>query len=237
MNFAIIAAGEGERLKSEGINLPKPLICINNVPMLERLLMVINKQEPDSINIIINEDAEEVNNFISNHYLRNKINLIVKSTESSLHSLYELKLFLQDKPFCLFTVDTIFSKFEFKSFINFINTMKHFDGVLGITEFIDDEKPLYVELDKNNLITKFNDKANNGSFVTGGIYYFTTSMYKEIDFAVKNNYKRLRNFLKLLIEKKYHLYGYAFSKIIDVDHADDIKTAEKFLAVEENSLH
>ena len=235
MYFAIIAAGEGQRLRSEGIILPKPLIRINNIPMLERLFGIINDQQPESISIIINEEAKEVYDFISNHYLRDRINLKIKSTESSLHSLYELKTFLQDKPFCLFTVDTIFSEFEFKNFINFINTKKSIDGALGITEYIDDEKPLYAELNKDNLITKFDD-LKISRFVTGGIYYFSPQVYKEIEYAVKNNYKRLRNFLKLIIEKHYLLQGFIFSKIIDVDHINDIKSAQNFLMFEENLI-
>ena len=235
MNFAIIAAGEGERLKSEGITLPKPLVCINNVPMIARLFEIINSQNPESVSIIINNDAKEVNDFISNHYLRDKINLVVKSTESSLHSLYELKTFLQNKAFCLFTVDTIFTVFEFNKFINFVNTTDKYDGILGITEFIDDEKPLYVKLNSDNSIINFEDESS-GSFVTGGIYYFTPKIFKEIDFAIANNSKRLRNFLKLLTMRKYRLYGYIFSKIIDVDHINDIKTAEQFLSLEQNLI-
>ncbi|MEJ2613401.1 MAG: sugar phosphate nucleotidyltransferase [Ignavibacteriaceae bacterium] len=233
MNFALIAAGEGQRLLSEGIDIPKPLIKVNNIPMIERLLGIISNQNPDSISIIINEKAKEVYNYLSDHFLRDKINLKVKSTESSLHSLYELKSFLQDKPFFLFTTDTIFIEKEFNCFIDFVNKSKNFDGVLGITEFIDDEKPLYVELDKENIITRFEDKRNNNYLVTGGIYYFTPVLFSEIEEAIKNNYKRLRNFLKLLIEKNYKIKGFIFSKIIDVDHSDDIKKAEKFLESEE----
>jgi NDP-sugar pyrophosphorylase family protein len=236
MNFAIIAAGEGQRLKAEGIDIPKPLIRINNVPMIERLLDIIDRQNPDSINIIINEESKDVYNFLSNHRLKEKINLKIKTTESSLHSLYELKLFLTGKPFCLFTTDTIFQEYEFINFIDFIKNINNYDGVLGITEFIDDEKPLYVELDEDNFILHFNDKINNNSFVTGGIYYFTPAVFNEVDTAIENNYKRLRNFLKLLTKRKYKLQGFIFSKIIDVDHLEDIKTAEEFLTAKENLI-
>jgi NDP-sugar pyrophosphorylase family protein len=229
MNFAIIAAGKGARLKAEGINLSKPLIRINSVPMLERLLTIINGYNPESISIIINEESKDVYDFILNHSLKKKINLVVKSTPSSLHSLFELKKIIENKSFCLFTVDTIFNEREFMKFIHFINSQRVYDVVLGITEFIDDEKPLYVKLDQNNLIAKFEDEANSNYLVTGGLYYFTPAIFNEIDSAVKNNYKHLRNFLKLLIEKKYKFHGFVFSKIIDVDHLEDIKTAEKFL--------
>jgi NDP-sugar pyrophosphorylase family protein len=237
MNFAIIAAGTGERLKEEGIYLPKPLVPIKNIPLIERLLTIIDNQNPDSINIIINDEAKEVHSFIKNHRLKNKINLKVKSTQSSLHSLYELRTFLSNKPFCLFTVDTVFLESEFHKFIEFLNSAENnFDAVLGITPFIKDEKPLHVDLNKDGLITSFKDDINSSSYVTGGLYYFTDQIYKEVEFAVENNYQRLRNFLKLLIEKNYKIKGFTFSKIIDVDHIDDIRSAENFLLPEINSI-
>ena len=45
MKFAIIAAGEGSRLAQEGITTPKPLIEIQGVPMIERLVKIFAHQE------------------------------------------------------------------------------------------------------------------------------------------------------------------------------------------------
>jgi len=33
----------------------------------------------------------------------------------------------------------------------------------------------------------------------------------------------------LLLEKGYKLEGYPFSKIVDIDHAQDVRVAEQFL--------
>ena len=38
MRYAIISAGEGSRIAAEGSVLPKPMIPILGVPMIERLL-------------------------------------------------------------------------------------------------------------------------------------------------------------------------------------------------------
>ena len=37
MHYAIIAAGEGSRLKHEGINVPKPLVRVGGSTLIERL--------------------------------------------------------------------------------------------------------------------------------------------------------------------------------------------------------
>ena len=78
-------------------------------------------------------------------------------------------------------------------------------------------------------ILGFADSSENFKLATGGIYYFSPSVLKEMDAAIENGMMRLRNFLKLLIEKDYNIHAYKFSKIIDVDHAQDIKAAEEFL--------
>ena len=40
MKFAIIAAGDGSRLADEGITLPKPLVKVRNVPLIDRLIRI-----------------------------------------------------------------------------------------------------------------------------------------------------------------------------------------------------
>ena len=39
----------------------------------------------------------------------------------------------------------------------------------------------------------------------------------------------MRNFQRQLVKEGFQLKAYPFSKILDVDHADDIKKAELFL--------
>lgn len=40
MKFAIISAGEGSRLSQEGVALPKPLVQLNGVAMIDRLIQI-----------------------------------------------------------------------------------------------------------------------------------------------------------------------------------------------------
>lgn len=41
MKFAIISAGEGSRLSQEGVALPKPLVQLNGVAMIDRLIQIL----------------------------------------------------------------------------------------------------------------------------------------------------------------------------------------------------
>ena len=62
-----------------------------------------------------------------------------------MHSMWELGRWLDDGPFVLTTVDTIFREEEFSAFVQtFISLLEtgEADGLMGVTDYIDDEKPL-----------------------------------------------------------------------------------------------
>jgi NDP-sugar pyrophosphorylase family protein len=235
MNAAIIAAGDGSRLRSEGIPISKPMVRVCGVPMLERLIELAVASRVDSLSVIINEEMIDVRGYCQRLKLPIPFNLLVRSTPSSMHSLFALAPFLDRAPFYCTTVDTIFLESEFDAFLNFASRQRPCDGVLAITDFIDDEKPLCVSLDRQHRITAFSDTRSGHRWATGGIYYFSPRIFDLVSEALAANMVRLRNFLRLLTTHGYTLHGYAFSKIVDVDHAGDILVAERFLA--EHRVH
>jgi choline kinase len=55
MKYAIIAAGEGSRLASEGIDAPKPLVRIHGERLIDRLIRVFMDNEATEIVVICND--------------------------------------------------------------------------------------------------------------------------------------------------------------------------------------
>ncbi|MDE6415459.1 MAG: NTP transferase domain-containing protein, partial [Duncaniella sp.] len=144
MHYGIIAAGEGSRLVSEGVALPKPLVKLNGVPMIKRLIDIFMESSPESLSIIVNEYMTEVRTFLESLHLPVPLNLVVKTTPSSMHSFYEVSKMIPDGKFCLTTVDTIFRAEDFRRYIDAFMAEDKADGYMAVTPFIDDEKPLYV---------------------------------------------------------------------------------------------
>ena len=147
MDYAIIAAGEGSRLAQEGVKWPKPLVRLNGVALIDRLIDVFLKNNATSISIIVNEEMTEVQDYLKALRLPIPFYLLVKSTPSSMHSFYELSHYLDGDKICLTTVDTIFKEEEFSGYIQQFIQEDKLDGLMAVTDFIDDEKPLYVETD------------------------------------------------------------------------------------------
>lgn len=231
MNYAIIAAGEGSRLVQEGVRLPKPLVKLNGVEMIKRLIDIFVRHDAESISIIVNEEMTQVQEYVSQIRLTIPLNIVVKSTPSSMHSFFELREFLQHGKFCLTTVDTIFKEKDFALYINhFINCDPNIDGIMAVTDYIDDEKPLYVDVDNQMNIKQFLDKTDSPQYISGGIYGLTPKALVTLESCLANGQSRMRNFQRQLVQDGLNLKAYPFAKIVDVDHAEDIRKAEIFLA-------
>lgn len=235
MILAIIAAGEGSRLKEEGIPISKPLVEIGGVALIDRIINNAVINNVSEVFCIINEASDDVYNHIKNTDYEIPVKVKVKSTPSSLHTLYELKDFISE-PFLMGTVDSIFVPEEYKEFVNYCscstsnNIENSPDVILGITNYIDDETPLCVELEGNR-IKSFHSEKSDHKWATGGIYYFKPIVFSFAQKAIESGIFRLRNLLNMLLKEGLIVEGFKFSKIIDIDHADDIIKAEEFLKV------
>ena len=231
MKFAIIAAGEGSRLSQEGIALPKPLVRIGGEPMIDRLLRIFQENGAEETVIIVNrlhpQTEAHVRELMAEGRYGN-IRLVVQTTPSSMHSFFELSPYLSDAPFCLTTVDTIFREAEFADYIAAFKA-SHNDGMMAVTDYIDDEKPLYVGTDAQLNITAFNDTCQGDTYISGGIYCLTPKAITTLQRCMAEGQSRMRNFQRGLVADGLHLTAYPFSKILDVDHAGDIEKAEAFL--------
>lgn len=229
MRYAIIAAGEGSRLSQEGVMPPKPLVPLCGTPLIERLIRIFSHNGADNISIIINSRQPDTLTLLQQLQKEFPLNIVVKDTPSSMHSLHALSPYLRGDRFCLTTVDTIFSEKEFSTYIeNFKNSTS--DGLMAVTDYIDDEKPLYIETDDEMNIKSFLDTPPDSvKYVSGGIYALSEKALDTLEKCINAGQSRMRNFQRALITDELSIKAYAFGKIIDIDHADDITKAESFL--------
>lgn len=231
MKFAIISAGEGSRLSQEGVALPKPLVQLNGMAMIDRLVHIFAQNGAEQVVIIINNEVALTKEHVAALKETSEVPLevIVKTTPSSMHSFYELSRFLKGDKFCLTTVDTIFREDEFAAFIEAFKASGK-DGMMAVTDYIDDEKPLYISTDEKLNITGFHDAATpDCRYISGGIYCLTPKAIDTLEKCMEKGMSRMRNFQRQLVADGLQLEAYPFSKILDVDHASDIVKAEAFL--------
>lgn len=234
MNYAIIAAGDGSRLVQEGISVPKPLIDLDGRPMIRRLIDIFTELDAETVSIIVNEYMTEVRAYLESvrRELPCNLNLVVKTTPSSMHSFMEVsRVFPKGSKFVLTTVDTVFRKDDFSKYVRAFETVpSDIDGMMGVTTYIDDEKPLYVDVDSKNVITAFCDTAFDGvKYISAGIYGLTTPAIDVLHKCIEEGVSRMRNYQRELVKTGLKLEAYDLGKVIDVDHIGDIERAREFI--------
>lgn len=233
MKYAIIAAGEGSRLANEGVQVPKPLVSVGGEPLVDRLLRIFLQNNATEVDVICNDLSDDVYNHLQQKQQEGlPLKIVVKTTPSSMHSLYELSGLLGDEPYCLTTVDTIFREEEFREYVKCFQQLVasgEADGLMGVTDFIDDEKPLHVAVDGDMTITGFLDATESPRFVSGGIYGLTPQSLQTLKRCIERGESRMRNFQRALVADGLRLKAWTFSKVLDIDHAADVRKAEDFL--------
>lgn len=234
MKYAIIAAGEGSRLAQEGVAAPKPLVRVAGEQLIDRLMRVFAGNDASEICVICNEQMTDVAAHLQAVAAAGVLPLkfTVRSTPSSMHSMWELSRWLHDGPFVLTTVDTIFREQEFTAYVAAFQQLiarGEADGLMGVTDYIDDEKPLYVATDEALRITAFLDSCDHPQYISGGIYGLTPQAIPVLQRCIERGESRMRNFQRALVADGLRLKAYPFSKVLDIDHASDIQKAEAFL--------
>lgn len=237
MKYAIIAAGKGSRLAKEGIQTPKPLLMLQGERLIDRLLRIFQNNGATEILVICNEEMTEVAQHLADlqkNGLGGKplpLRYKVKSTESSMHSLYALSPWLADEPFILTTVDTIFNEEMFAAYAQAFEQQTDTDAFMGVTTYIDDEKPLYVGMTEAGRITGFyDDNSHDCNHISAGIYGLTPAALTTLAHCIERGEKRMRNFQRSLIVEGQNVRGFVFTKVFDIDHASDAQKADVFLS-------
>ena len=201
--------------------------------MIERLIDIFCVHKPESIRIIVNSRDKTVRHLLESKKLKCScpIEVIVKDTPSSMHSLWEIaKSLPATANLVATTVDTVFSRTKFADYLSkwfALNSKDHeIDALMGITDYIDDEKPLYVSVADNNRIIKFlDDPEPNIKFVSAGIYGFTSACFKVLQHCIEKGEKRLRNFQRALVDNGLRVEAFNMGSVVDVDHLSDIAKA------------
>ena len=236
MKFAIIAAGDGSRLAQEGITEPKPLVKVRGERLIDRLIRIFMGNNATEIVVICNEQMSDVAShlkMIQDEGLNGRhvpLRFVIKSTPSSMHSFYELRHFLCDEPFILTTVDTIFDESEFHDYVlSFQDKIAQgTDALMGVTDYIDDEKPLYVGVDNVMRVNGYYDTPQADSrFISAGIYGLTASSLDILEACIGKGESRMRNFQRALVAADLRIEVYPLTKVFDVDHIDDIRKADE----------
>jgi NDP-sugar pyrophosphorylase family protein len=217
----IIAAGEGSRLRQGGFAMPKPMVPIAGVPLIETTIRNLRAAKVGPLAIIVNEHERECVDWVRRRFPDLAIEFIVKTTQSSLESFGEVIRRHPGGRMLVTTVDAWCVESDFVRFVEAAARRPLGATVLAVTPLIADEKPLRVVMAADGRITEIGGAA--GDLVTAGAYLVPESVRTSPRPA---GLGRLRDFLTWLARSGAPIYGEIIERVVDVDRADDVALAE-----------
>lgn len=231
MNYVILAAGRGERLRADGIETPKPLVCIDGVPLVKRLIDLFRSTGGEEIVVVVNKADSEVICYLDG--VKNSefpgLTIIVDSPPTPVVSLMlATRALPTDSAFIASTVDTVFNEKSFQKYVREAETFIHRShGIFAVTEYVDDEKPLWIETDSQGNIANFSSNNTAGcKYVSAGVYGLSTACLSLLERCVEGGMTRLRDFQQALLNNGYQIKAFDMGKVVDIDRVTDLRAAQ-----------
>lgn len=241
MKTVILAAGKGTRMKELTADIPKPLLRINNKPILEYILNKLKFIGIKDVLLIVGYLSEKIKDYFGDgkKFGLNIYYIEQVKQEGTGEAVGIAKEWVDNEPFFLANGDVWISVNDYK---NFIDTYYKFDSdILLSLNWVED--PYYggaVYIDNEFTVTKIIEKPAKGTsqtnYINAGLYVFKPIIFdyiKKIKPSIRGEYELPDAITMMLQEKKYIIKGYIFQdKWIDIGTPEALKAVEKICAAE-----
>jgi NDP-sugar pyrophosphorylase family protein len=221
----IIAAGEGSRLRQAGWIVPKPMVPVAGVPLIESAIRNFVAAGITRLSIIVNEQERDCAAWVRARFPELDLRLIVKTTASSLESFREVAGGAGTGRMLVSTVDAWCRPADFAGFVESALRRPREATVLAVTPLVDDEKPLGAVLDAEGRVTALG--VESPALVTAGVYLVSERARR---LEPPPRLGRLREHLAWLLDSGEPMYGDVIETVVDVDRAEDVALAEALAA-------
>ena len=157
------------------------------------------------------------------------LRLVVRDTANSMETMLALGEVVHPGWFIAATVDAVIPQAELARFVNESRrkiedcSEKKFAGVLAVTRWRGEARPLFADVSENGLILRLGNGQT--SMVTAGLYFLSTRVFDYAADARRAGLDALRRFLALIIERGMQLDAIEIEGSIDVDEASDLDAA------------
>jgi len=170
MKAIILAGGRGKRLRPITDKIPKPLILINNVPLIERSIKYLKKFGINEIIICSGYRSKQIETFLKkNKNFKCKIEFSIEKTPLGTGGAIRKAMEkISDKSFVVINGDII-TNINLKNILSKPNTIasNELKTQFGTMEI------------KNNKIIKFNEKIDvENVWMNPGIYHLSSEIKK-----------------------------------------------------------
>ena len=235
MHGLILAGGEGSRLATTGIAIPKPLVEVAGKPQILRLLETFEALGCTSLTCAVRADFPAVRRLLDGTRFARPLTVIECRTPSSLHTLVEGLRAVPPGPVFCTMVDTVMRREHWEAVYRGTERQlaEGADMALVVTPYVDDESPVYVRRGEGGFVLTVSDDPIHPHCVTGGVYGLSAGVRRAAADAVGGGVHKMRRFLKAVVAEGGRLGTVEVPRIIDIDRPSDLQTANAWLAARE----
>ncbi|MFH1619805.1 MAG: hypothetical protein ABIG11_07855, partial [bacterium] len=217
------------RFKKAYPDLIKPMVPVHDVPLIEWTVRLLADCGCRNFTVLLNERGRSASRHLEKVMGAGlSFRFIHKDTASSWESFRIVSGALagQAEHFLMSAVDSLYEPEKLKGFFSGTSSGCA-DAVLGVTSSIEDEKPLWADIDATGRITALGPDTSDRKFATNGVYLMSRSLAERMPSA--DSYSALREYLTDLIRQDNTVWSWPMKKSVDVDDPADITAAEKFV--------
>ncbi len=198
------------------------MILLDGFPLIGHTLRNLETAGIKRVVIIFNEQETECAEWVRKNFPGLEFEILIKSTPSSFESFWHVGRLLGEGRHLLSTVDSFCLREETRKMVEKSSP----DGIsLGLTAFVDDEKPLWVNFDEaTGIISEIG--CAQGKYATAGFYNVPGNIFSK---RPEQEMSSLRTFLKWLVSQGMSAHGVVLSKVVDIDWPKDLEEAEKMI--------
>jgi len=237
MKAVILAAGQGKRISSE-FSLPKPLVSLFSLSLIERVILSAKKAGVKNFVVVLGWMAEKIKSKLGDgkkygvkiEYVFNKE---FKEKENGYSLFLAKDFFKKGEKFLVLMSDHIFDWRILKELLEKKDSLKENEAYLVVDfhppEYIDKNDATKIKLDKEGKIKKLSKKLEDYDGFDCGIFLFSTFIFDCLKEAISQGKTSLSEAVSLFA-KKGKLFPFPQKYFWqDVDTKKDLELAKKIL--------
>lgn len=225
MKVIILAAGKGNRLMPLTEQTPKPLIKINDTPIIDRIFQSL-PDEIDEVIIVVEHLKEKIKSYVGEYFHGRKVLYTDQVQErGTFPALLSAKnLLLPNERFLVINGDDIHDKTELTEYLKYPRSF-------GIQKML---MPSYhsIHLADNGYIDGFYPQTEkekvDGTFIATGAYVTDTNIFGHSGIILRDGEQGLPQTL-LAQKDTYPLKGIVTCKWLPINSFEDLEKAEKLI--------
>ncbi len=225
IEVVVMAGGKGERLKPYTSVLPKPLIPINNKPMLEHIISNFKFFNIQNFHLVLNHQAKLIKSYFNNYDKNLKINYTVEPKPLGTVGGIRFVKKIKSNNFLLSNCDTLF-KIDYLKFYNYHENNQNY-LTLAVSNVQHEFSYGACKVQKKRLIS-IKEKPKLNFIANAGLY----AMKREIINLIPKNKKfDLTDLINkcLRLKKKIGVYEIPNNSWTDLGKLSDFNKAFKNL--------